>query len=216
MPSRNQSMIRRDINRLQDTIERHQETYPALAAILPMVASAAELVNTSWQDYQTSAVTGDKERQERDDAINTLIAWIQRWRPVFLMLVPGAATNLRQLPSSGATPDDLIRVAEDMSEFINTNPGAEGFRAAAIADLGEKIAAARKETAEATAAFPAEAAARQAYSEACASANAILIRGTEVIRAIFGPTSPEYKQFIARVSAAEEETADEESLTGEQ
>ena len=112
--------------------------------------------------------------------------------------------------------DDVIRTAEDMAEFIKGNPGAESFRSEAMAALGEMIAAAKKETAEASDALPAEAAARQAYSEACLAANSILTRGTEVIRALFGRTSREYKQFIARTGAKEEAEIEEESLVGEQ
>jgi hypothetical protein len=81
-----------------------------------------------------------------------------------------------------------------MAEFINTNPGAESFRAEAVDSLGNMIEKARKETSEASAALPAEAAGRQAYSEACMSANTILVRGTKVVRAIFGRISAEYKQ----------------------
>ena len=216
MPSRTQSVIRRDINRLKDTIERHQGTHKSLAAIQAIVASAADAVNQAWQTYQANSVAGTKERQERDQAIQALIQWSQRWRPVVLLLVPGAEANIRQLPPTGATPDDVIRVSEDMVGLINSNPAAEPFRAEAIESLSDKIESARKETAEASAAWPAEAAARQAYGDTCRAANDILIRGSEVVRALFGRTSPEYKQFVARRSASEEAEIDEESLVGEQ
>ena len=132
-----------------------------------------------------------------------------------LIVVPGAALNLRTLPSSGATPDDVIRVAEDMVEFIKTNPGAEQFRTAALESFGGVIEKAHKETSEAVAVLPAEAAARQAYSDACNQANSILIGGTEIVRATFGRTSPEYKQFIARAKSSEEDDIESESNLGE-
>lgn len=216
MPSRSQAIIRRDINRLQILIERLHETFKALAAIKSPVDNAAALVNNTWQKFQQAAVAGDKERAERDSAIATLIEWIQNWRPVVLMLVAGASSNIRQLPSSGATPDDVIRVAEDMVKFIDGNQGAEAFREDAKTELADKLESARKETQEASAALPAEAAARQAYSDASIAANNILIPGTEIIRANFGRTSPEYKQFIARSKPDEEEQIDTESETGEQ
>ena len=209
MPSRTQQMIRRDINRLKDTIERNKETHKSLAAIHSIVSSAAESVNKTWQTYQGNAVVGDKERGERNESIKIVLDWIQSWRPIMLMLIPGASSNIRQLPPTGATPDDVIRVAEDMVELINGNPGAESFREEALNALEEKIDAARKETSEASAAWPAEAAARQAFSGACRSANDILIPGTDAIRAIFGRTSPEYKQFIARDRASGEENIDD-------
>lgn len=216
MPARNQTLIRRDINRLRDTIDRHVDAYPALAAVAAVIREAADAVNRSWQSYQAATVIGDKERQERDTAVRAVVEWIQRWRPAMLMLVPGAEFNIRTLPASGATPDDVIRVAHDMAEFIRTNAGAESFRTAALEDIGDGIESARKETTEATAALPVEAAARQGYSDACLQANRVLISGTEIIRAIFGRTSPEYKQFIARSSAAEEAEIESESSLGEQ
>lgn len=215
MPSRSQAMIRRDINRLKDTTERNADDHSALAAIKQMVSSAAETVNSAWQRYQVTAIAGDKEREERESAVRSLIEWLQRWRPVLLLVVPGAAVNIRTLPPSGATPDDVIRVAEDMIEFVKNNPGAESFRDQALQDLGDNLENARKETSEAAAALPAEAAARQTYSEACQIANNVLVSGTEVVRAIFGRTSPEYKQFIARSSASEEGEIESESNLGE-
>ena len=63
----------------------------------------------------------------------------------------------------------------------------------------------------------AEAAARTAYTEACIEANIVLVRGTEIVCSIFGRTSPEYKQFIARASAAkEEEEIEAELVFGEE
>ncbi len=215
MPSRSQAMIRRDINRLKMVIESRHQTHEVLAAIKLTVDSAAAAVNETWQKYQVAAVAGDKERAERTSAIATLIDWIQNWRPVVLMLVAGADSNIRQLPASGATPDDVILVAEDMTKFIESNPETTAFRESAIAELADKLENARKETKEASAALPAEAAAREAYSSATLAANKILVPGTEVVRAIFGRTSPEYKQFISRSKPNEEDEITAEAETGE-
>jgi len=105
---------------------------------------------------------GNKERQERDDAIRRLIQWIQTWRPVIFITVPGAETKIRALPSSGAPPDDVIRVVEDMSLFIQKQESIITFKESALNELNSLIESARKETAEATAALPQEAVARQA------------------------------------------------------
>ena len=151
MPSRNQVIIRRDINRLKDIIERRKDSNPALSAILPAVTSACDKVNKAWQDFQKIAVQGDKEREERDKSIDILIKWIQRWRPVILISIPGADQNLRNLPSRGATPDDVIRVAEDMIEFMKINSGASSFEGSANTDLCDALTNAKKETTEASA-----------------------------------------------------------------
>ena len=216
MPARNQVIIRRDINRLKEVIERTKATNPALLAISAVVTTASDKVNKAWQDYQKVAVQGDKERNERDEAINVLIKWIQRWRPIILLSVPGADKNIKNLPSTGATPDDVIRVAEDMIEFMRSNPGASSFNAPANSDLGTALTNAKKETGEATAILPQEASARQAFTDECNSANNVLVKGLDVVRAIFGATSPEYKQFIARSSSKEEEEIDAEASVGEE
>ncbi len=215
MPSRSLILIRRHINRLKDTISRHMEKYAAIRVLFPEVEKQAEAVNTTWQAYQNAAITGDKERAERDTSIGTLLNGIQQWRPAILGLVPGAEKNIRNLPSGAPTADEIIRVAEDMMVLVNNNEHAAILREEMISDLSEKIEIAKKETEEAVAAYPAEIIARAAFSEACIDANKILIRGTESIRAIFGRTSPEYKQFISR-NTSDDKEEDSEAITGEE
>lgn len=212
MPARSQSLIRRDINRLSETIQRHGDTHPPLTAIAPMVHEAAEKINSAWQKYQQAAVAGSKEREDRDSRVKDLLNWIQRWRPALLMIIPGADANIHRLPPNGATPDDVIRVAEDMQALIQEK--GDGLQPA-LEDLGDAITLAKTETTEATAALPAEAEARKIFSDTCLDANGILVRGSEIIRAIFGRTSPEYRQFIARSSKEEEATIETEAMTGE-
>ena len=212
MPARSQTLIRRDINRLNDVVQRHKTEQPALAAIETAVNGAANSVNGAWQAYQQAAITGDKEREERDTAITHLKAWIRRWRPVVLMLVPGADENIYKIKGRASTPDDLIRVAGDIKAIIEEK--GNGLQSA-LEDLGDMIPVTEKETSEATAALPAEADARHVFSEACLAANPVVVRGSEIVRAIFGRTSPEYKQFIARGSRVEEETLEVEIHTGE-
>ena len=200
---------------MNDLITQQAGAHPPLAVISEMVNEATVNVNKAWQHFQSAAVSGDKERAERDTAIYTLLNWVQHWRPVIMMKVSGASDNIRNLPTSGATPDDIIHVAEDMNVFIQDNGEAESFRQEAMDALGSKLDDAKKETAEAAQALPAEAAARSAYTEACLEANRILVRGVEIVRSIFGKTSREYKQFIARASEAEEEEIDEEIALAE-
>lgn len=215
MPSRSQSRIRRDLNRLAELTAKRAAEQPALGAIDTAVQSATALVNSAWQAYQDAAVAADKERAERDDAVSKLLDWTRQWRPVVLLTVPGAEQNLRALPAGGTTPDDAVRIADDMARFIRENPGAASFRDAAMQALGTLVDDARKETSEAASARPREAAAREAYADACLSGNTVLVRGTEVVRAAFGATSPEYKQFIARGSSSDQDEEDRDSDTGE-
>lgn len=195
---------------MNDLIKRYSGKYAPLEAIAAIVEAVAEKVNSSYQTFQQAAVSGDKERDERDSAVGVLLTWVQDWRPVVMLIISGASDNIRNLPATGATPDDIIHVAEDMQSFIQENAEAESFRQSALDALGTKLDDAKKETTEATQALPIEAAARSAYTEACIEANTILVRGSEIVRSIFGRTSPEYKQFITRAGAVEEEDVDEE------
>lgn len=215
MPSRSQAKIRRDINRLKEEVHRNASSHPVLGVLKPRIDATCAEVNARWQDYQQAVTNADRERAERDTTVDTVRQWVQRWRPAVLLLVPGAAENLRALPSGGATADDLLRVAEDLHQYIANNPGAEALRSAALEEVDGQIETARREVSEATAARPAETAAREAYTQASIEANAVLVRGSEVVRAIFGPTSPQYKQFIARATDAEETEASDEAAVGE-
>jgi len=214
MASRSQALVRRGINRLDELIQDHAQAYPVLSAIAPAVTTSKNSVNEAWQNYQIAAVAGDRERTERNEAIDTLHEWIQQWRSVILLLVPGAKQNFRNLPSGRGTPDDIIRTAEDMLKFLKNNPDTGAFSENAIKDLGDKIETAKKETDEATEALPAEVIARNLYSEACIDANTILVRSLNVIRSVFGHKSPEYKQFVKRASKKEEDEIEQETLVG--
>jgi len=213
MPNRNLTLIRRHINRLLELIRQKGALYPVLQILTPLVESAVQSVNDAWQKYQQAAVIGTKERSERDSAAGVLLKWIQQWRPLVLLFVPGAEANIHKFPSTGGTVDDSIRIAEDLQSMIMNNPAAASLKEAALAELGEKLANAKKETREAVDALPLENAAREAYTEACLRANEVLVRALDTIRSLFGPTSAEYRQFSLRSRGKEEaeEDAEEES-----
>ena len=136
------------------------------------------------------------------------------WRPIVLYTVPGAEQNVHALPPSGSTPDDLIRAAGDLGKFIKENPGTGAYRKAALDALGDLLDKAKKESSEATVALPEETRARAAFTEAALAANALVVRGSEVVRALFGPHSPEYRQFIDH-SAADQQAETSDANTGE-
>jgi hypothetical protein len=208
-------MIRQQINRLSETAERLAETQPALAAIQPLVAASAERMNEVWQTYQTSVLSADKERDERDQAVTDLLSWHKQWRPVVLMLVPGAKDTLRVQPRRGGTPDEVIGVCEDLARFINDNPATASFREAAAGQLDDGIDRARRKTATVITALATEAAARQAHGDACKEVNTVLVYGSAVVRTFFGPTSPEYRQLLSCASAREGDEIEAESQTEE-
>ena len=52
MPARNQALIRRGINRLNDLITQQAGAHPPLAVISDMVNEATVNVNKAWQTFQ--------------------------------------------------------------------------------------------------------------------------------------------------------------------
>ncbi|MBN2401890.1 MAG: hypothetical protein JXN64_05780 [Spirochaetes bacterium] len=209
MPSRNNAMIRRDINRLADLISEKGNAVPALEVLSGPVKEAAGQVNSAWKEYQSVSVAGDKEREERDSAVERLVDWIQHWRPVLFVMVPGADKNIKTLPRNGGTTDDVVRIAEDMVDFMKAEPGAASFAEKAMADLGDRLEKAARENREAVEVLSKEQGARFGFSEACIKANEVLVHSLNVVRSAFGPTSSEYKQFIARSSDSGGEAEDE-------
>ncbi len=196
MPARSLALIYRHINRLKDTIGEYAPKHAALAALKPGADAFATQVDDAYKHYVDSIARGDKERTERDTAIDALRGAVSKWRGVVLCTVPGAGATVHALPPRGGTVDDMLRVGDVLVHFIQTNPATAAFRKDALAELGPLLDAARKQTADATSALPAQQAAREAFSAACLAANPFLVHATEVLRAIFGPHSQQYKQFI--------------------
>ena len=217
MASRSTPLIRRGINRLVDLLDR-TSGHPALEALKAQARRAADTVNESWRTLQQAAVAGDRERSERETAAQHLKLRVQQWRPTLFAWVPAAAQNIRAIPSGGATVDDLIRCAEDMVQLFQTEQAVADIHQAALSDLTVAIEAAKLQNEDAVAALPAEAQARADYSDACDDANTVLVLGLQAVRATFGPTSHEYRQFISRDSAEQDEELElgEEQTTPEE
>lgn len=83
-----------------------------------------------------------------------------------MMSIPGADSNIHNLPDGAPTPDDIARVAEDMVKIINFDPAAASYRQNAADDLGDSITNARKETSEASTALLSEVSARHSPNRA--------------------------------------------------
>lgn len=212
MPSRNQALVRRHINRLQAELSRHLDTQPGLAALHPIVTQHAEQLNQAWQDYLSIVQTGDQERVERDNAIDQLFVWVRIWRPLTLTILPTAKQSLKDMPTQNATPTDIIAVAKDLLHFLEEKEALANIREQAVTGLGTKLEDAIRETDEATASLRLEDVAQEHYSELSVEANRVLVHGLSMIRAIFGSTSPVYRQFIQNEPSAE---LDEEVAVGE-
>lgn len=210
MATRNNDQIRRGINRLDATVDAHPE-FPSLAAIKPDVNSSAGSVNNTWNNLQMLTLQGGAERGARNILVTDVFSWVKQWRPVILIKIPSAESSLRALPNSGATPDEVVMVALDMVGIIKKNPDLNVIAEEALKKEAV-ILEADKKVKSANVLLGQEKAAQLAYTDACLSANSVLVRGSEVVRALFGRTSPEYKRFITKSVGTDDE--DDTSTTG--
>jgi hypothetical protein len=215
MAKRNNSQIRRDINRLNTTIQRHTEI-PSLTAIAKDVSEIASKVDGTYRSYQLLVVQGNSERSARDTIMIEVSKWMQEWRPVVLLKIPGAQDSIRALPNSGVTPDDIISVAKDLLELVKVHPEAKEFSEKAL-EKEPLIIEADTKVSNAASLFTQEREALRLFSAACTEANNILVRGSEIVRTVFGKTSPEYKKLISKtsVSDSENDTTDDNDNTNE-
>ena len=210
MSKRSQKRIRRDLKRLKGVVDEHAVAHAELDVIKEDVDQHVEAVDTTWRASQAASIKSTKELKERDVAATPLLKWARSWRGVIKIKVPGASANIRELPTDGATPDDVINQASDIQALISTNPAAAPFRERALAKLGTKLEDAKRENTEAKAAVPAKEQAEDAFAEATLAANFILVEGSRIVRNIFGPKSYEYKRLITRKRTKEEEEEDAE------
>lgn len=201
MPSRSQKRIRRDINNLKDTVENNPDN-PVLTNLKPVVVTASDEVNNTWQDVVDTGVKQNKEAFERDSVLGQGKTWLQSWRPLILILVPGAAENLKIIPSGAPTVGTLLSVIIDTRDFVlnyrDNEDNPLSFAEAAITDLGTLVEDIKREGSEAHTALIEEERAEQAFKKATDAANTIVVQGSRIVRAIFGATSPDYKRLIAR------------------
>lgn len=208
MPVRSQAIVRKDIHRLVDLIAAESPAHPVLAAVKPTIEAHVVAVDAAYQTLTGVAVRAARERDERDAAIDRLSRWVRTWRPATLAIVPGAAASLLELPTAKGSADQIVRIAEDLKAFIERDPKAEPLRLPSLTELGTLLDVATKEASEATLALAEEAAAREGVARSTNAANDSLVHTLSIVRTLFGPTSPQYKQFIA-IERAEEDTKPE-------
>ena len=194
MVSSNNDIIREDINRLNELVSKYSSTEEALADIVNTVSFAANKLNTAWKSYQVMAVLGEKERSERDDAIVALTDAVQHWLVEIITKAP--ELNVKNIPNTRATLEDTMALAEDLILFFTDKKGELAFAGSAMLDITEKLNNTKKEISEAQAIMPLEAECRYTYTEACVDANTVLKMSLDIVRTVFGRTSPEYRQFL--------------------
>lgn len=210
MPTRSLTTIRKDITRLAALIEREKAAHPVLVAMAPVIAGHAAALDEASRTVTEISVRAARERDERTDAVDLLYRWVRTWRPAVLVLVPGAAKSLLELPTASGSPDDILRVAQDLHAFLLRDPAAEPLRAAAIAELGHQLGLTETEISEATRALADEAAARERQTRLATAANEALVHTLAIVRTLFGATSPQYKQFIPNSPAGADDEDDDE------
>ena len=215
MPARNQAEIRRYLVRLKDIVDAQAPKNAVFVPLKNVVDDVHVRLEGAWKRFQEVSLRGDQERSEREDALGELRRAVQSWRPMLMLVAPAAKNNVRTLPPNGGTPTDLIRVAEDIRDYIQTDAAVAARLSGAVDALDAAIRSASKETDEATLILSEESAAREALSAVSIEANTTLVLGSDVVLATLGSASPEYRSLRKRSSAAENDQADKDVEIGE-
>lgn len=172
------------MNRLVRVVADHAEAHPPLAALRMMLVHCAHELNAAWADYRRARAKKGGASVDRE-----LSRFVQRWRPVVILLVPGAAERLGELPPRGGRC--LTSYAEVLVSLVREEPDEERLTATLEAEL--RAIQARAFGGESYS--DAEDAARFALSDAAQRANIVLFHGLDALRACVGEDSAVYRDF---------------------
>lgn len=183
MPARFHQWVRREINRLAKVFSERATDDPAIAAVYPMVAHAADEINAAWASYRRVRA---RAREKPECA---LARFVERYRPVVILLVPGALNELEALPPRGGS--DLAMIAEHLLALVETEPSESRLAYAMRLEL-----AAALEGATAGKSSPEECA-RFVLSDAAQRASIVLTHALELYRGTVSEESALYAEFAA-------------------
>lgn len=183
MPARFHQWVRREINRLAKVFAERAADDPAIEAVYPLVAHAADEMNAAWLSYR-------RVRARSPSAPECQLArFVERYRPVAILLVPGALNELDELPPCGGR--DLAMIAEHLLALIESEPSeaklAQAMRAELIA--AREGALVGKSSAEESA--------RYTLSDAAQRASLVIAHAVELYRGTVSAESGLYAEFAA-------------------
>lgn len=185
MPARFHQWVRREINRLAKVFAERATDDPAIEAVYPMVAHAADEMNAAWASYRRvrARMTGESECQ--------LTRFVERYRPAVILLVPGALSELEELPPCGGS--DLAMIAEHLLALVESEPSENKLAAAMRLELSAAL-----EGALVGKSSPEESA-RYTLSDAAQRASIVLTHAIELYRGTVSGGSALYTEFAADV-----------------
>jgi hypothetical protein len=184
MPAKAHQWTRREMNRLVRVVSAHAKSYPPLEAVRSMIVHCADELNTAWADYRRT-----RAKQLRDESQRTLSRFVERWRPVVILLVPGAMERLGELPPRGGK--SLLAYAQEIVVLVQDEPGEARLAEILRMELDATAAAADEVFSDAADA------ALLALSDAAQRANIVLLHGLDALRACVGEDSEVYRDFAA-------------------
>jgi hypothetical protein len=182
MPAKAHQWTRREMNRLVRVVAAHAKAHPPLEAMRSMIVHCADELNTAWADYRRTRAKKPQVEDER-----ALSRFVQRWRPVVILLVPGATERLGELPPRGGR--SLVAYAEQLVSLVRSEPGEERLAEILKAELDVSCAAMEEALSDA------EDAAGLALSDAAQRANIVLFHTLDALRACVGEDSEVYRDF---------------------
>ena len=201
--------LRRLAPRARRIIERRKAEAPVLQAYEPTLVPAAEGFMAAYDQAVRAQSRRSKEAAEGQSAVQALAVATRGWMPLLVRDVAGfdgVSVN------AAGVPDDVIeesmRVLGIVADHVDAAGNALPYKDVAHAELDEKLAAARKELAEAEAA-DAE------YQQALAATRATsAVFDTELqafrrsLEAVLGRKDKDYQKLRSQRAAQRDEDDD--------
>ena len=202
-------MLRRLAPRAKRIIERRKSSSAALAAYERTLVPAADRFIAAYDTAARYQSVWHKERAERMSALDSLSSSTRSWRP----LVASDVAGVGLVKASGSlVADDVIREAEWLLGVITDHRDGEGkplvYGADATAELGARIAAARKEASESEAADTLYQQYQATVRETAAEFETGLKALRRTLAVIFGRSDRDYQKLRAQRAAAHDEDDD--------
>lgn len=183
MPARFHQWVRREINRLAKVFAERADDDPAIQAVYPLVAHAADEMNAAWASYRRVCA------RAADESECQMARFVERYRPVVILLIPGALNELEELPPCGGV--DLAMIAEHLLALVESEPSEAKLAYAMRAEL-----TAAREGALVGSSSPEESA-RYTLSDAAQRASIVITHAVELYRGTVSGASELYAEFAA-------------------
>ncbi|MBI5478834.1 MAG: hypothetical protein HY906_08265 [Deltaproteobacteria bacterium] len=180
--------------------------HPALAAVSPRVKGPAEAFLAAHERVRVAGSAAAKENEEALQALQPLAREYDAARAA--IMANASHEQVGPAASQFATPDDLLKAAEDVEDVLHAHTG-EQWAAGVLGAYAPVVEKATKEWAERVTAQSDLQKAQTARRDAAVALGGVMVHFRRAIRAVNGSTSREYHSIRGYRGKADDEQPDE-------